>query len=226
MKRYVKANNKYIKDYDPTKELSYLVPVDANNLYAYAMQFKLPYRGFKWCNEEELYYLLNNILSIPDDSDIGYNLKVDLDYPKKLHDEHNDYAIFPIHKEIKHDYLSTYQKKLLKRKNYKSKKLITSLEDKKGFVCDYRTLKQSIKEGLVLKKIHSAIEYEQKAWLKPYIELNTKLRQESNSELEKDRFKLLNNAIYGKTIVNVLKRQDINFCTDKKKALRYIYQKD
>ena len=59
----------------PTKESSYLVPVDANNLYAYAMQFKIPYRGFKWCNEEELYYLLNNILSIPDDSDIGYTLK-------------------------------------------------------------------------------------------------------------------------------------------------------
>ena len=60
------------------------------------------------------------------------------------------------------------------------------------------------------------------AWLKPYIELNTKLRQESSSELEKDRFKLMNNAIYGKIIENVLKRQDITFCTDKKKALKYI----
>ncbi len=89
-------------------------------------------------------------------------------------------------------------------------------------VCDYRTLKQALEHGLVLKKIHCAIKYEQKAWLKPYIEKNTKLRQESTSELETDFFKLMNNAIYGKTIENVLKRQDINFCTDKKKALKYI----
>ncbi len=89
---------------------------------------------------------------------------------------------------------------------YKSKKLITSLEDKKRLICDYRTLKQAIQHGLILKKTHCAIIYEQKAWLNPYIELNTKLRQESTSELEKDFFKLMNNAVYGKTIENVLKR--------------------
>ena len=115
-----------------------------------------------------------------------------------------------------------YQKKLLKKKNYKSKKLITSLEDKKDLICDYRTLKQALEHGLILKKIHCAIKYEQRAWLKPYIEKNTELRKASKSDLGKDFFKLMNNAIYGKTIENVSKRQDINFCTDKKKALRYI----
>jgi hypothetical protein len=153
-------------------------------------------------------------------------LKVDLDYPKELHDKHNDYAFFPIHKEITYNDLLTYQKKLLNKQspksNYKSKKLVTSLEDKKGLTCDYRTLKQTIQHGLILKKIHCAIKYEQKAWLKPYIELNTKLRQQSNSELEKGYFKLMNNAVYGKTIENVLKRQDINFCCERNKALKYI----
>jgi hypothetical protein len=54
MKRYVEANNKYMINYDPTKESSYLVPVDANNLYGDAMSFKLPCKAFKWCTTEEL----------------------------------------------------------------------------------------------------------------------------------------------------------------------------
>jgi hypothetical protein len=71
MKRYVKANNKYMINYDSNKETIYLIPVDANNLYGCAMQFKLPYKGFKWCLEEEFDSLKDTILNIPDDSDIG-----------------------------------------------------------------------------------------------------------------------------------------------------------
>ncbi len=82
----------------------------------------------------------------------------------------------------------------------KSRKLVTSLENKEGLICDYRTLKQAMQHGLKLKGIECAIKYEQKAWLKPYIDLNTKLRQEGTSELEKDFFKLMNNAVYGKKL--------------------------
>jgi hypothetical protein len=139
MKRYVEANNKYMINYDPTKESSYQVPVDANNLYGDAMSFKLPCRGFKWCTTEELKYLEEHLLEIPNNNDIGYTLKVSLDYPKELHDKHNDYPFFPIHKDIKNENLSPYQNKL--RNITKSRKLITSLEDKKGLICDYRTLK-------------------------------------------------------------------------------------
>jgi hypothetical protein len=227
MKRYVEANNKYMINYDPKKESSYLVSVDANNLYGDAMPFKLPYRGFKWCTEDEIRDLEEHLLEIPDDSDIGYTIKVKvLEYPKELHDKHNDYPFFPIHKDITQTDLSPYQKKLRKNKpsanSLKSRKLVTSLEDKKGLICDYRTLKQAIQHGLKLKGIVCAIKYEQNAWLKPYIDLNTKLRQEGTSEFEKDFFKLMNNAVYGKTIENVLKRQDIKFCCERKKALRYV----
>jgi len=71
MRRYVKANNKYMVNYDSNIEGIYLIPVDANNLYGHAMQFKLPYRGFKWCDEEELNYLFDNILNLKDDEDVG-----------------------------------------------------------------------------------------------------------------------------------------------------------
>ncbi len=71
MKRYVEANNKYMINYDSRKESSYLVPVDANNLYGDAMSFKLPCKAFKWCTTEELRYLEEHLLKIPDDNDIG-----------------------------------------------------------------------------------------------------------------------------------------------------------
>jgi hypothetical protein len=209
MKRYVEANNKYMINYDPTKESSFLVPVDANNLYGDAMSFKLPCKAFKWCITEELKYLEEHLLEIPNNNDIEYMLKVSLDYSKELHDKHNDYPFFPIHKDIKNEDLSPYRKKL---KKIKSRKLATSLENKEGLTCDYRTLKQAIQHGLKLKGIECAIKYEQKDWLKPYIDLNMKLRQEGTSEFEKDSFKLMNNLVYGKTIENVLKRQDIKFC--------------
>jgi hypothetical protein len=181
------------------------------------VSFKLPCKAFKWCTTEELKYLEEHLHEIPNSNDIGYTLKVSLDYPKELHDKHNDYPFFPIHKDIKNENLSPHQNKL--RKITKSRKLITSLE---GLICDYRTFKQAIQHGLKLTGIECAIKYEQKDWLKPYIDLNTKLRQEGTSEFEKDFFKLMNNSVYGKTIENVLKRQDIKFCCERKKALRYV----
>ncbi len=222
MNRYVRANNKYMINYDPNRESSYLVPVDANNLYGDAMSHNLPYKGFKWCDEDKIKYLEDYILEIPDDSNIGYTVKVKcLKYPKELHELHNDYPFFPIHKEILKNHLSPYQKKLRKNHN-KSRKLVTSLEHKKDLICDYRTLKQAIQHGLKLKGIVCAIKYKQKSWLKSYIDHNTKLWQEATSEFEKDFFKLMNNAVYGKTIENVLKRHDIKFCTERKKALKYV----
>ena len=77
IKRYVEVNNKYIINYDSTKELVYLIPVDANNLYGHAMSFKLPYKSFKWYSTEEIRYLEERLLEIPDDNNIGYTLKVD-----------------------------------------------------------------------------------------------------------------------------------------------------
>jgi hypothetical protein len=73
-----------------------------------------------------------------------------------------------------------------------------------------------------LKKVHCAIKFNQKAWLKPYIDLNTNLRQESTFEFEKDFFKLMNNSVYGKTIENILKRQNIKFFSERKKVLKYV----
>ena len=82
----------------------------------------------------------------------------------------------------------------------KVKKLVTNLHDKTEYVIDIRNLKQALNHRLILKKFHRVIKFNQKAWLKPYIDINTKLRQKAKSNFEKDFFKFMNNAVFGKTM--------------------------
>ena len=90
--RQVRANNKYIKNYDENKESSYIQYLDANNLYGWAMSQKLPVNGFKWANNEINEEFIKNY---DENSDKGYILEVDIKYPRKLHDLHSDLPFLP-----------------------------------------------------------------------------------------------------------------------------------
>ena len=221
MKRYAKANNKFMGDkYDPTKPSSFLIYLDANNLYGWAMQQKLPCDDFKWIENPEG---LNqrNIFAYLDDLEKNQNssafLEVKLSYPKELHDKHNLYPLAPERRTIKGEYeLSEYQRDLNKRLNYKinvkTPMLMQTLEDKDHYFLHSRNLQLYIGLGMKLEKVYSGVRFKEDYVMRDYIQLNTDLRNKSgNTDFEKELYKLLNNSIYGKTLENPMKYSILTF---------------
>ena len=199
--RYAKANNKYMKNYDKNKDSSYIQYLDTSNFYGWAMSQKLPVNGFKWVKDtsklDEKF-----VKNYDEDSDKGYIFEVDVKYPRRLQDLHSDLPFLP--KRIKID---------------KCKKLVCKLRNEKKYVVHIRSLKQALNYGLKLKKVHGVIEFNQESWLKPYIDMNTELRKIAKNDFEKGFFKLMNNAVFGKTMENVRKHRDIKLViTDKKRS--------
>ena len=126
-KRYAKANSKYLNDYDPKKPSTFISYIDMNNLYCWAMNEYLPYGRFKWLTNINKF----DIMSISDKSPIGYFLEVDLEYPKELHELHNDFPLAPEKNAVSSDMLSKYCKKIADEYEIKVdhvKKLISNLK--------------------------------------------------------------------------------------------------
>ncbi|XP_055310918.1 uncharacterized protein LOC129573833 [Sitodiplosis mosellana] len=204
-KRFVRANNQYMDEkFDPSKEKSYLMYLDVNNLYGHAMSKRLPIGGYEWLNESEIERKFNTpderknaaaIMDLNDDSETGFIFEVDLHYPPEIHDAHNDYPFCAEHGRLDHI--------------MKNEKLLLTLNDKKNYVIHLSMLKLALKHGLILKKVHRILQFRQKVWLKPYIDLNTKHRIQSTSNFDKDYYKKMNNCIYGKTLENLRLRTDI-----------------
>ena len=188
--------------YDPSKPSKYLTYLDANNLYGAAMSMKLPTHGFEWMNDIEL----RTWRKYP------CILEVDLKYPKELHDLHNDYPLAP--------------ERIMMCKN-KVEKLIPNLKKKyiihykKKYIIHYKNLEQYLDLGLELICIHRGIKFEESEWLKPYIDINTKLRAKANNKFEKDFFKLMNNSVFGKTMENIRNRVNIKLINNRDIAKKY-----
>ena len=217
--RYAVANNKYMKDYDPQKESSYITYLDANNLYGWGMFQKLPTGNFRWIPSPE--YI--NIHSYDENSAKGLFLEVDLEYPPELHDLHNDYPLAPEKMTVKQEMLSDYSQGILHREGMKIsnvQKLIPNLRDKKNYVLHYRNLQLYLSLGMKLTKIHRALEFSQSNWLESYIAFNTQKRAEAKNPFEKDFFKLANNAVFGKTMENLRKRSNIKLVTEPERMER------
>ena len=108
-KRYAKANNKYMKNYDPKDPSKFITYLDMNNLYGWAMSGYLLYGGFKWLKNVNGF----DVNSVSEKSSIGYILEIDLEYPGELHLLHNDYPLAPEKLAIPYDMLSDYCKKIV-----------------------------------------------------------------------------------------------------------------
>lgn len=190
--RHAKANNKYMANYDRDKSDVYLTYLDVNNLYGFSMCQHLPTSEFRLLSEAEMYNL--DITQIKDDEEYGFILEVDLLYPEKLHCAHNDYP-FCAEKFVP--------------PGGKSDKLIPNLYPKFNYVIHYVHLKTCLKHGLILKKIHRIISFRQSPFLKKYIDLNTDLRKKAITPFQQDLFKLMNNAVFGKTLEDNERRVDV-----------------
>ena len=183
--RYAKANNKYMKNNNKNEESSFFEYLDANNLYGWAISRSLPVDGFDWVKnlskiEEDF------IKNYDKDSDKGYIFDADIEYPRELHDLRSDLPFLPERMKVK-----------------KCNKLVCNPYSKNNYVIHIRSLKQALNHGLILKKVHRVIQFNQEAWLKPYIDINTELRKQAKTNFEKDSFKLMNNSVFGKTMENI-----------------------
>ena len=130
----------------------------------------------------------------------GYFLEVDVEYPENRHNLHSDLPLLPERMKIE-----------------KCNKLVCNVLDKKNYIGHIRALKQALNHRLIFKKVSRVIQLDQEAWLKPYINMNTKLRTEAKNDFEKDFFKLMNNAVFGKTMENVWKHRDIKLVATNKR---------
>ena len=215
--RYGKANNKYMSDYDSKKPSKHIIYLDANNLYGYAMSQYLPTGNFKWLSQKKMDGL--NLAEYKIDSKKGLILEVDLEYPKELHDLHNSYPLAPEQIKVQKNMLSNYCQQIANKYNISTglaTKLIPTLNKKERYVLHYRNLQLYIDLGLKVSKIYRALEFDQSPWLKKYIDYNTQKRKYAKNSFEKDFFKLLNNAVFGKTMENLRKRVDVKLVTNEK----------
>ncbi|XP_055309150.1 uncharacterized protein LOC129573030 [Sitodiplosis mosellana] len=156
-----------------------------NNLYGHAMSQPLPLRDFKWIEDNIVktsFSDADEIAKLADDSTYGYIFERTL--PQEVFD-------------------------IIGIKPNKIEKLLLTLYDKENYIIHYRMLKLALQHGLVLKKVHRVLQFEQSCWLKPYIDINTQLRTQATNDFEKSFFKYMINFVFGKTTENLRLRADI-----------------
>ena len=195
--------DRYIKS-DDNKKILY---IDANNLYGHSMSQYLPYDEIKFDNN----VTLEDIINTPDDNDIGYFVEVDLKYPDNIKEKTKKFPFAPVNKKINPDNYNDYMKEIRPETYVQTKKLICDWSDKKNCLIHYRMLKFYVRHGMIVDKVHDIISFRQSRWLEKYITFNTQKRNQAVNDFEKDFYKLLNNAFYGKTMENVRNRLKIKF---------------
>ena len=174
----------------------------------------LPYSSFKFLTQKEI----NDFdLNISENSPNRYILEFDLEYCKELHDSHSDYPLCPEKIEVSPDMLSKYWKDIVGWYRIK----IPNLGNKIKYVVHYKNRKYYLSLGMKLVKIHRILSFRESDWLKSYVDFNTKKKQESTDEFNKNLYKLLNNCTYGKSIENIRKRSNVKLINDKK-HIRYV----
>ena len=197
---------------DENKQILY---IDANNLYGWAMSQYLPTGEFEIlplnpCNYN-LDQLVEDLLQIPDDNEYGFFIECDLEYPVEIKEKTKNFPFCPYQTKADPDLLSGYMNNV-NQPNYKpTRKLMCDVTNKSKYMIHYRMFKFYLNQGMKVTKIHTIYKFKQSTWLGKYIDHNTQKRTVAKTNFEKDLYKLMNNAFFGKTMENLRDRTNLEF---------------
>lgn len=180
-RRLCRANNPLVEGYDASSSKVYLANFDIKSAYGWSMKQLLPYSDYRMLNEDEVkLFTMDYIQSLPIDGEKGYILEVDLacDPDQKWQDDHAELPLAP---------------------DKQSGKLLATFFDKLQYRVHYTLLSYYIGEGMQVKKVHAVMEFTQRPWLKPFMELQEKLRNEATSPMMNKVIKLMTNSVFGKS---------------------------
>ena len=198
------VNKHHVIATDDTK----ILYIDINNLYGWALSEKLPHGNFKWIlNDDQLSLILKDCEKLVlENLDYGYLCEVDIEIPESIHDFLDDLPVAPEHGCPP---------------GSKVQKLLLTHKKKSNYVIHWRLLQMYLKLGVKVTHIHRAVKFSQACVFADYISKNTKKRAAAMSEFEKNFYKLLNNALYGKTVENLKKRVNLRLCQTEKALITY-----
>ena len=212
--------DRYIESDNNTK----ILHVDMNNLYGFAMLFHLPTGNFQiYENNSITKSFINKVLNTHDCSNIGYVLIVDLIYPDNIKYKSKNFPFCPENKTINPNIYTEYMKEHEPKPHRPTSKLICDQTDKEYYIVHYRNLKFYLRVGMIIKKVHRIVSFDQSPWLAKYIDYNTKKRAAAKSDFMKDYHKNLICSFFGKTMEDVRNRIKVEFVknTDERKILKY-----
>ena len=225
--RYAIANNKYMKNYDPNQSSSYIMHYDIDAMYAHIMRtYKLPYDDFTFLSNDQIRDF--NIWDYDENSEYGYILNIDIsEIDISYHDYYNDLPIFCMKRKIFKKELSEYQKEILDQNNklfISTEKLLLDFHSKKEYTVHYLTLQFYLKlGGFKIQNINYIIRFRQAGYMKDYIEYNHKIRIESDNKNDKMMYKLLNNSVFGRCLLNKERySNNIKIISDYEKASKAV----
>lgn len=193
---------------------TYLLYVDANQLYSGAMEQYLPYDEYHWQTEQwkgQEDGLKEYILRTTDTQEWGAIFEVDLECPEELHDVFSDYPLAPEMRTMTKEELSTTMQQKMEEAHLRytpTPKLMTTLHKKTCYPIHYRNLRQYLQLGWRMTKVHRVLAFRQVPWMRSFMQENVAKRKAAKSDDEKERYKLMNNSVFGKTMENVRQRMD------------------
>ena len=217
-------NTRYVKgQMEPDQPGIHILDIDVNNLYGKAQCFPMPVGDYEWVDEKTLKGI--DWLEQTDDQEYGYIVEVDLVYPPHLHTRHASLPLAPVNMTLRSEHLSQYSLDCLetfghRKDRFSSQKLVGHFLPRKNYTCHYMNLKTYLELGMQLTRVHRAIGFRQEPFLKKYVESTCAKRAAARTSFEKNVQKLMNNAVYGKTIQNDRKFLHVSLCRDEEQVRR------